>query len=285
MPSKAKQADRKAGKQPKNQEDDEVSVTAGSFTDLAKSMVMGSVIAENGKNFPYLVQDGIAIIKGEKKVEQNKEEKPKEEAKEEKEENEQESKEGEDKENIANKAVSDFVVENDVCGLFNKISSRLHWSNPLGLATPASGEDSVKAWKALKGLDLDFGPRAKRKGNPGMERISANLYNNFAQYVHILLLLMVVRAFLFRSFFACLPWLIGYQFLSLFLPLDKLPQAPQLPLDKVPVEIRVAITLVLNGLVQLFFVYELLWKTYFFEKIPLVGLIVYHAYAVRPAEA
>lgn len=285
MPSKAKQGDRKAGKQPKNQEDDEVSVTAGSFTDLAKSMVMGSVIAENGKNFPYLVQDGIAIIKGEKKVEKNKEEKPKEEAKEEKEENEQESKEGEDKENIANKAVPDFVVENDVCGLFNKISSRLHWSNPLGLATPASGEDSVKAWKALKGLDLDFGPRAKRKGNPGMERISANLYNNFAQYVHILLLLMVVRAFLFRSFFACLPWLIGYQFLSLFLPLDKLPQAPQLPLDKVPVEIRVAITLVLNGLVQLFFVYELLWKTYFFEKIPLVGLIVYHAYAVRPAEA
>jgi len=273
MPSKAKQADRKA---PKNQKEDDVSVgaPAGSFKDLAMSMVMGSVLAENAKNLPYLVQDGIAIVKGEKKAEPKKEEKPKEEAKEEKEGDE---KPKEDEE--------DVVVEKDVCGLFNKLTSRLHWSNPLGLATPTSGEDSIKAWKALKGLELDFGPRAKRNGSPGLERITANLYNNFAQYVHIVLLLMIVRAFLFRSFFACLPWLIGYQCLSLFLPLDKLPQAPQIPLEKVPVEIRVVITLVLNGLVQLFFVYELLWKTYFFEKIPLVGLVVYHAYAVRPVEA
>jgi len=284
MPSKGKQADRKTEKKPKNQEEDEVK-PAGNFTELVKNMVLGSVLAENAVKLPALVQDGIATVKGEKKAEQKKEEKPKEDAQDEKEENEQESKEGEDKENITNKAVPDFVVENDVCGLFNKLTSRLHWSNPLGLATPASGEESLKAWKALKGLELDFGPRAKRKGSPGLERITANLFNNFAQYVHIILLLMIVRAFLFRSFFACLPWLIGYQFLSLFLPLDKLPQAPQLPLDKVPVEIRVVITLVLNGLIQLFFAYELLWKTYFFEKIPLVGLVVYHAYAVRPVEA
>merc|ERR1712224_1148279 len=188
-----------------------------------------------------------------------------------------ESKE-DDKENVANASVPDFVLDKDVCGLFSKVCSRLHWSNPLGLASPPSGEESIKAWKDMFALEVDFGPRAKRKGSPGFDRITVNLYNNLVQYVHILLAFMILRAFLFRSFFACLPWLTGYQFLSVFLPLTPLEKVPQIPLDKVPTEIRVAITLALNALLQFFFVYELLWKTYFFEKIPLVGLVVYHAY-------
>lgn len=169
--------------------------------------------------------------------------------------------------------------------VFKKLCSRLHWSNPLGLASPKSGEDSIKAWLALKNLEIDFGPRAKRKGNPTMERIVTNVYNNLPQYLHVLLALMVLRAFLLRSYFACLPWLVGYQVLSVFLPLDKIESLPQIPIDKIPTEIRVVLTICLNGLLQFFFAYELVWKTWFFEKPLFIGLIAFHAYAARPTEA
>merc|ERR1711924_220889 len=135
----------------------------------------------------------------------------------------------------------------------------------------------------MKDLErLDFGPKNEKKGPQAKERIICNLCTNFVQYVHILLALMMVRAFLFRLYFACLPWLALYQFLSVFVPLAGLPQLPQVPVEKVPAELRITATIALNGLVILFFVYELLWKTYFFEKIPLIGLVVFSAYAVQP---
>merc|ERR1712125_118689 len=70
----------------------------------------------------------------------------------------------------------DYILENDTCGIFRIVCSRLHWSNPLGLAFPTSSEESLKAWSVFKGLQVDFGPRAKRRGNPGLDRISSNLY-------------------------------------------------------------------------------------------------------------
>merc|ERR1711865_1283024 len=95
---------------------------------------------------------GIVIVKGETKPEQ-----PKVDEKEsaENNENEQESDDKTDNDTATEK-VPDYIVDNDSCGIFRRVCSRLHWSNPLGLALPASGEESLKAWSALKGLEIDF---------------------------------------------------------------------------------------------------------------------------------
>merc|ERR1719478_458533 len=100
----------------------------------------------------------------------------------------------------------------------------------------------------MKGMEIDFGPRAK-KGSPGMDRIKINLYANAVQYAHVLLALMMLRAFLFRSYFACLPWLACYQVLSLFVPLEGLPQLPQVPVEKVEAKFRVVGAVALHALV------------------------------------
>lgn len=118
------------------------------------------------------------------------------------------------------------------------------------------------------------------------------MYNNMPQYLHLLLALMMLRAFLFRSWFACLPWLVGYQYLSLWIPLDGMPaalvsiipQASQVPVEKCPVKFRVAASAGIHLLVWLFFIFEVLWKMWFFEKGLVMGLIAYHAYAVKPAK-
>lgn len=285
MAPTGKQAERRASKKAEKAKGEEVAETSesGSFVELAKSLAMSSVLAQYALKIPDYAKDGIAIVKGEKKpekkAEEKAEEKPAEDGKTQDATAESEKENVEPKENVG---AGDFVVEKDACSTFNSIASRLHWSNPLGLS--ASAEESLSAWKTLKNLEIDFGPRAKRNGTPGKDRIMTNLYGNAVQYVHVLLAFMMLRAFLFRSFFACLPWLALYQFLSVFLPLTEFPQLPQIPLEKVPAELRIVATIVFNGLLQLFFAYELIWKTYFFEKIPLIGLIVYHSYAVRPVE-
>lgn len=293
MPPRSKQAEKNAerraakkGAKEANEPDAAPAEEAsGSFVERAQALVLGSVIVESAPLVPNLVKDGIAIIKGEKtpaKLVSAPDEGSDKQANTDEQVNTDEQK---DSEPMANG--SDTVQEEPqgVHCVFKKLCSRLHWSNPLGLASPKSGEDSIKAWLALKSLEIDFGPRAKRRGNPSMERIVANTYNNLPQYLHVLLAFMVLRAFLFRSYFACLPWLIGYQVLSVFLPLDKIESLPQIPIAKVPIEIRVVITICLNGLLQFFFVYELVWKTWFFEKPLWIGLIVFHAYVARPTEA
>jgi hypothetical protein len=286
MAPKQKQAERRAGKKEKKDEDtdaaDGQSATGQNFADLAKALVLNSILVQIAPSVPNFATDAIAIVKGEKKTQPKAEKKEEDDNKENEDSKDETNKENENEKSDTN---GDSVVPKDACGVFSSMCSRLHWSNPLGLGSPASGSESLKAWKDLKGLELDFGPRPKKKGNPGLERITANLYNNLPQYLHILLCMMMLRAFLFRSFFACLPWLVGYQSLSVFLPLDVLPSAPQIPLDKVPVEARIIITVALNGLVQLFFVYELLLKTYWLEIFLYVGLVVYHSYAVRPIDA
>lgn len=292
-----------------------------SFKELAQSLVMGSVLVQHAPLVPSFLQDGIALAKGEqvkkseeakaaddskvknkvKKSEVTKSEEAKVKNKDEKaaEENTEEKKE-EEKSESKDEVVSDFVLEKDPCGAFSRICSRLHLSNPLGLGRPSTVEDSLKAWKELKGLEIDFGPRSKKKGSPGTDRIVANLSTYAVQYLHIFLGLMILRAFIFRSFFACLPWMVIYQFLSMVLPLgqlseiadslpsfipaDKIP-FDKVPLEKVPVELRVVATLGFHGLLQFFFLYELLWKTYFIEKLLLAGVVTYHSYAVRPIDA
>merc|ERR1711871_1856305 len=124
--------------------------------------------------------------------------------------------------------------------------------NSLGLAEPASAEEALCAWKDLKDLEIDYGPRPRKNQSPGLDRMKVNVHNNFVQYLHVLLALMMLRAFLFRSWFACLPWLVGYQAASLLLPLEMT--------KDVPLKFRVAATMFFHALVLFFFVYEFLWK-------------------------
>jgi len=245
---------------------------AGRFFERGKSLVLDSVIVGIAPALPGMVKNGVMIVKGEKAASKPKVEEKKEDTEEDdKKENEEEKEEPE-------------VLETDICAEFSKLRSRLHWSNPLGLGAPASGEEAIQAWSAVKSLEIDFGPRSKKKGTPTLDRITTNLYNNVPQYLHMLLAFMILRSFIFRSFFACLPWLAGYQYLSLALPLEALPSVPQVPLEKVPIELRVAVTVGFNGLLHFFFLFELVWNTYFLEKPLWIGLVLCHAYVARPVE-
>lgn len=274
-PNKSKQADRKdAKKATKQQDDDETdvsgSVGGGQILEVGKALIMGSCLAKVGPKLQPLVQDlslkkdDPALRAEEKKVET--------------EHKTAENKEGEEEteEKAGEADVSSTVPAlNDAAGIFAALGSWLVWHNGLGLAQPASGKDSIAAWLALANLELDWGPRKKRKGSPSLDRILQNLIANMSQYLHALLVLMMLRAFLFRSWFSCLPWLYGLQVASLLVPLDTLPQ--------VELKFRVLGTMSLHALVWLFFLYEVVARTYFFEKIPLVGLFALHAHSVRPA--
>jgi len=255
-----KQADRLA-KKAKAKEEAEVDTgptkEAGSFADLFKVLFLGSAVMKVAPQLQSIVTDDTkakAPEKSEEKVE------------------------GETDD--SSKAAEEPLTYADQ--VFAFLGKRLVWHNCLGLAIPSSAEESLAAWVALKEQEVDYGPRAKRNASPGLDRIKVNLYNNMPQYLHILLALMMVRALLFRSWFACLPWLVGYQYLSLWVPLDGIPQLPQVPVEKCPLKFRVAASVGIHVLVWLFFVIEVLYRMWFFEKGLVAGLLVYHAYAVRP---
>jgi len=166
--------------------------------------------------------------------------------------------------------------------VFERLSHRLLPLNGLGLWHSAAG--AKEAFLKTKALKFDGGPKSKKKGNPAVERILANGRANLLQYFHFLFALMLLRAFLFRSWFAFLPWTFFYQTVSVMLPLTSLEKLPQVPLDKCPVKFRVAGTIGLHALVWFFFLYEALFRTYIFEKIAIVGLIAAHGYLVDPGE-
>jgi len=277
----SKQADRRNNKKSSQEEEETTSAgSPGNFVELAKQLAMKSCLAEAVPKVSVFVQ----TIKDGKFEELLKEQPATNVIKKDEAEN-SENKENET-ENSENKENQD-VQENgkvDCKNMFSTLNSRLTWYNVLGLGMPASGEEAMKAWKDMIGLEVDFGPK-KKKGSPGVDRILKNVHNLLPQYMHLLLALMMLRAFLFRSWFACLPWSVGYQILSLFVPLEGFPdKLPQVPVEKCPSFVRVMIALVLHAFVWLFFIYEFVLCTYFFEKIPLVGLFAYHAYAVRPLE-
>jgi len=263
-----KQADRKAKKQASAEEvNDEPAAAAGSFVELFKVLFLGSTIMAVAPKLQSIMTDDSKAKAPAKEAEAEK-----------KEEVEGEVAEGEVKAPEESLEYADSV--------FAFLKKRLVWHNCLGLAEPATAEESLAAWMDLKTLELDWGPRPKRNQSPGLDRIKANLFNNMPQYLHILLALCMLRAFLIRSWFACLTWLVGYQFLSLWVPLDGIPQIPQSkePLEKCPLKFRVAAAVGIHALVWLFFVYEFLWGMWFFEKGAVIGGICYHAYAVRPAD-
>merc|ERR1719240_2544753 len=131
------------------------------------------------------------------------------------------------------------------------------------------------------GLSMDGGPYKRKKGNPKLERIMANLEQSMTQYAHILLALMCLHALTFRSYFACLPWLVGYQMLSLHFPIDVIRESfPQVP--PVDCKFRVAITLGIHALVWLFFVFEAVYSINFLWKLLLIILFSVHALVMVP---
>eukprot|EP00746_Dinoflagellata_sp_MGD_P087350 gnl/MRDRNA2_/MRDRNA2_34655_c0_seq1.p1 gnl/MRDRNA2_/MRDRNA2_34655_c0~~gnl/MRDRNA2_/MRDRNA2_34655_c0_seq1.p1 ORF type:complete len:291 (-),score=63.73 gnl/MRDRNA2_/MRDRNA2_34655_c0_seq1:224-1021(-) len=257
-----KQADRNAKKKAAKEEDtaDAVAAPTRSFTDMIKVLFLGSTIMQVFPGLQGIMTDDSKAKAPEKEKEEEKE-----------------KVEGEEE---APKPTELTYADQ----VFDFLKNRLVWFNCLGLAEPATPEEAMTAWLELKDLEIDYGPRPKRNQSPGLDRIKVNVQNNFPQYLHVLLALMMLRAFLFRSWFACLPWLVGYQYLSLWVPLDGIPQLPQVPVEKCPLKFRVAASVGIHLLVWLFFVYEALWKMWFFEKFLVLGLIAYHAYAVRPAD-
>lgn len=259
-----KQADRNAKKKAAKEDDtaDAVAAPTRSFQEMIKVLFLGSTIMQ--------VAPGLqAIMTDDSKAKAPEEEK-------------KEPVEGETEEAKPALTYADQV--------FYFLKERLVPWNCLGLAEPASAEEAKAAWMDLKELEIDYGPRPKRNQSPGLDRIKINVQNNFVQYLHALLALMMLRAFLFRSWFACLPWLVGYQYLSLWVPLEgpfqPMPQVPDVGehLEKCPIKFRVAASVGIHVLVWLFFLYEALWKMWFFEKFLVLGLIAYHAYAVRPSD-
>lgn len=256
-----KQADRNAKKRAAKEEeaaDGAPATPTRTFIDHLKVLFLGSVILQVAPGMQGIVTDDSKAKAPEK------------------EESEKEPVEGETDEKAGMLMYADQA--------FDFLKERLVWFNCLGLAEPASAEEALKEWVDLKNLEVDYGPRPKKNQSPGLDRIKINLQNNLSQYLHVLLALMMLRAFLFRSWFACLPWLVGYQYLSLWVPLDGIPQLPQVPVEKCPLKFRVAASVGIHLLVWLFFVYETLWNMWFFEKFLVAGLFVYHAYAVRPVD-
>lgn len=167
----------------------------------------------------------------------------------------------------------------DAVSLFANIKERLALHNPLAMGLPATADDSMAGWLALPGMELDWGPRKSRKGNPSLDRIVKNLHNLLPYYIHILFVIMLLRTFLGRSFFCCLPWLFGLQVAVVMVPNDMIPE------DKVPMKFRVAAAIVIHAKMWFFFLYEALWATYFMEKILYIGVLALHARSVRPADA
>ncbi|CAK9001120.1 unnamed protein product [Durusdinium trenchii] len=233
------------------------SITAADLVQSGESLVLGSCIAHYAPKLPDLLKE-------------NGEDATQEKAKEPAE--EKESAEAEAERSGAG-SPSDAFAE---------LTTRLAWSNPLGLARPLSGEDAIAQWKALSQLEVDGGPRKSKRGSPSMDKIMANLSEFLPQYLHILLVLGMLHAFLFRSYFACLPWLVLWQTVSLLVPLETLEQVPQVPLSQCPVKFRVAGTVALHALMLLFFVFELIWCMNFLVKILVFGLLTLHAHSVKP---
>eukprot|EP00933_Yihiella_yeosuensis_P081035 TRINITY_DN94569_c0_g1_i1.p1 TRINITY_DN94569_c0_g1~~TRINITY_DN94569_c0_g1_i1.p1 ORF type:complete len:260 (+),score=90.61 TRINITY_DN94569_c0_g1_i1:71-850(+) len=255
----SKQAERNNKKKAPVDDEPETSAPAsgGKLLEVVTELVLGSAIVKFAPKLQPLLTDGAAPApKKEPKVEG------------------EETTEAEAEE------------PSDAAGIFTALQTRIAWQHCLGLAKPSTPEEAIQGWMDFKSLEFDGGPKAKRKGTPGMDRIMKNLCDNMVQYVYILFGLMILRAVLFRSWFACLPWLVGYQALSLFLPLETMEVAGQkLPLEKCEVKFRVAISLAIHALVLLFFLYELVYCTYFLEKFLLVGIVAGHAYVMRPVEA
>jgi hypothetical protein len=152
---------------------------------------------------------------------------------------------------------------------FCEVKKELTPYDALGLA---SSPDAAKvSWKTFRSHSMKFELPDKKKKGAAKERVITNLEQYAFQYIHILFGLMCVRAFLFRSWFACLPILVVCQFASL-----------KLALPTVDSKVRLAVSTGLHILMWVFFVYETAFMTHFLEKCLLIGMFVGHSYMVAP---
>lgn len=276
MAPKSKQAERNAGKRAAKKvvEDEPEAPVKGDILGMVKRFALESVLVTMAPKLPAMLKEG--PTNGSTKAEAQAPEKVPE-------------GEGEGESEGETKVVPDEQpVEAQPEGpetsvdLFERLRIRLTPLNGLGLWHSTVG--AKEAFLKTKALKFDGGPKAKKRGSPAVERIVANGSENMLQYLHFLFALMMLRSFVFRSYFAFLPWLFFYQCVSVMLPLTKLEKLPQVPLDKCPVKFRLAGTIGLNALVWFFFLYEVAFRTYIFEKILVVCLFAAHAYVVAPVE-
>jgi len=282
MGKTGKQADRNAAKKAAKSTDAADSeplggVAPSDLLERAKALLLGSCAARVLPELQAVLspENGATNGHAEKPKAEEESEKPKEETA-----TGGQDENGED--NGSGETAPKATVGDKALELFTSIVDELSLFNVLGLAEPKGAEDSKQGWLDLKELELDWGPRSKKSGATSL-RIMTNLINNMPQYIHVLLAQMMLRAFFFRSWFACLPWLLFYQIVSLVVPLDGIPQLPQVPIDQCPVKFRVAGAMAIHSLVWFFFLWELVYCTYFIEKLFVPGIVLYHAYAVRPA--
>lgn len=273
MAPKSKQAERNAGKRAaKKTVDEEPEVKEkGDMVGMLKTLALESVLATIAPKLPVILKEEPGAAKT-VKPEQAAETAP-----------EGEGGEGEG-EAKTDEQPADSTPEGPetAADVFERLSHRLLPLNGLGLWHSAAG--AKEAFLKTKALKFDGGPKAKKKGNPAVERLLQNGRENMLQYFHFLFALMLLRSFLFRSWFAFLPWMFFYQTASVMLPLTNLQKLPQVPLEKCPVKFRVAGTIGLHALVWFFFLYEVAFRTYIFEKILIVALIAAHGYLVAPVE-
>mmetsp|Transcript_86258 Transcript_86258/g.134883 ORF Transcript_86258/g.134883 Transcript_86258/m.134883 type:complete len:342 (+) Transcript_86258:3-1028(+) len=238
------EASRKAIAERKHQEDaapdtSDKQATSKASAAFAKfqSCVQGSVLVKRSRLLPDLVKDIAASTK--------------------KNSNSEEKKEGDSSEKTTG----------DDSG-FCDVQKELTPYNVLGLAS--SPEDAPKLWKTFRSHAVHFEQPAKKKG-AAKERIMTNIESFAFQYTHLLLVVMCLRAFLLRSWFACLPILVLCQFASL-----------HLSLPTVDSKVRLAVSTGIHILTWCFFVYETAFMTHFLEKCLLTGMFLGHAYMVAP---
>merc|ERR1711966_43329 len=162
----------------------------------------------------------------------------------------------------------------------------------LGGSAPQSSDAARTSWKITLESVKDRETNKKKKSSQAGSRMKSNTSYFLAQYLQILLIWMCIRALVFRTFFASLPWLVVYQIISVRLPLSQQDLPAQMgairekvPLDKVPVSMRLIIAYAIHCLMWCFFIYEVVVHTYWIEDIILVGLCAFHAYEVRPVAA
>lgn len=263
MAPKSKQAERNAAKRAAKQpENEEPAASAGGTADVGQLVALCQDLA-TGACLVTLAPRIVKLLKppnGEEaagKAEDKADDKPEDQA--------------EDKAEDKAEGKGDEETE-----LWQAITDRLFPNNVLALATPATWQDAGAKWLAFKELSFDWGPRKQKRGTPALNRVLTNVSVHIVQYLHILLALMMLRALLFRSYFAGLPWFVGFQAAAVMVPLEMVPQ--------VPLKFRIAGAMGFHALVWLFFLLEVVWNMWFIEKFLVIGLLVFHAHSVRPAD-
>lgn len=175
-----------------------------------------------------------------------------------------------------------------VVAMFNELVELLAPNNSLGLGP--SGTSTRKAYNKMKNQEMDWGPRLRKAGatigSPGIDRISANLKINTLQYLNIIIVLLLVRAFVTRTILTCpMVWTFFLQCLLTVCPLENFSiKGIPIPASLVPANLRVVAAIVIHGLFCLSFVWEALF-TSGFEKFCAAFGVLSHCYFYRPDNA